>query len=357
MKENPNLFGILAGSGSLKTSVEITENGIYDTAELPAIDPGKTFRVSLGKTDAQFSQRLDNCLALVVDRQNSIQAIEALLISHWEKAKWVEPGRILLAEQVYLEGPWEVSAELKDKFALTGEYIYLLNCPTCRYQSPVAAQFLGVNLVVDAYCAGEPYGLEREAIESIFAIATRLEGELLVPPSAHISNLPQLIKPNPLEKIGIDIYAQAWLQQTRLMKLLEYFIGKEEPENRDIKIVYSQESNSRNNVGYQVFLEIGRGSAISIQVCSGSEVNQSLPPVLRYVSDRQRTFARYSLQYQESPQMDGSLSVRSRLRPARRQNRSRALAGGYIERIAIMLNVILKGYVVDENGFLLEGPE
>ncbi|MDO5672672.1 MAG: hypothetical protein Q4G30_07420 [Actinomycetaceae bacterium] len=142
-------------------------------------------------------------LALADDVQT--QELEALALSIWDDAGWIRQGLLRLTGEAYLSGPWEATEEVAQSLGLPSwsATAYLLSVPALR-GAPVPPELAGCDELLDAFPEGCPEGLELEVLTGLRAMARRLAGAL------RLATGPVVI-PDPDASVGLRIISDLWL--------------------------------------------------------------------------------------------------------------------------------------------------
>ena len=135
--------------------------------------------------------------------------VEALAVSLWEDATWLAPGRLRLSGQAELAGPFQLDQSVREALNLPAysEIAFRLDCPPMR-SGQLAEELRGSDLLSDAFAAGEPIGVEFEALSGLLAICRRLGGSLRVGAGSSAKDAPaQILSPDPDSAVNLAVYS------------------------------------------------------------------------------------------------------------------------------------------------------
>ncbi len=191
--------------------VEHTGELILDTAGTLA--GSLDAQQSLGELDAATAAAY-HLFALPPDRSGA--EVEALAISVWNEAGWINPGVLHLTEGVTLEGPWEVSGETRAELGLREDEgsVWLLRCQPTRGAAPTS-EIRSRDELARAFPEGMPVGVELAALSVLRRMARRLGGQLRAAGSGH------LFEPSPDSAVNLRVYTADPLSPADLHRILE----------------------------------------------------------------------------------------------------------------------------------------
>lgn len=394
-------------------AIQIREEGIYVDAPMASGLPTANNLVELGEfTEVGYGSDPEYpAVLLLLPEDVEAQEVEALAVSLWETAGWVGPGllRLTVGENegkpllARLQGPWQVykSTAQRYGFPLWTRRIFALEAPIQRTAKPVAKKFQGISPITDAFLNGEPWGLERQVINGMWAMARRLGGALFIHDGARTKTKAQLLQPDPDGAIGLTVYSSLWLSYQQLQALLQplfstvynpdlptsnpkltpddgpkgFFNGLNNPvTNRQsdqllisqaeewVKTIIPAQELAQINAEseafaqatawakaqapapesqYRLLVEKTRGQQISVEV----DPTPWLPPVLRWENWASQNCVSYALNWQTL--------IDERKNLTRSQRVARLRVAEQIELIAQTLIGTLGGAVVDLDGFLV----
>ncbi|WP_350258365.1 hypothetical protein [Scrofimicrobium sp. R131] len=260
------------------------------------------------------------------------EEVEALAISVWNEAGWINPGVLHLTEGVTLEGPWQVSEATHLDLGLQGdnESVWLLRCQPVRGAAPTE-EVMAREELARAFPAGMPVGVELGALSVLRRVARRLGGQLRIAGSG------QVLVPDPGSAVNLRVYtAEPAGQDEVLAALSERF-----PEVELVTPALEGQGPSP----YALLIKVGAAS----QVLVGLRLVTQIPRALRWESwVRQDVFV-YEVNWANLIQQtlpNGQLTRVGR--------RERALVSAAISGAAATLASLMRDVaVVDEDDFLV----
>lgn len=142
--------------------------------------------------------------------------LEALAVSIWDEAKWVEPGRLKLTGDAYLQGPWSIDGELSVALGLPTHlsHIWLLECSPLRGRAP-SPDVIERDEWARAFPDGLPLGLEHKSLLALARMARRLAGAL------RISGSGLVMMPDPDSAVHMAVYSPRWIDPAELLDCLQ----------------------------------------------------------------------------------------------------------------------------------------
>lgn len=313
---------------------------------------------------------------LVVGADVDPRELEALAVSTWEDAAWLEPGLLRLTEGATLSGPWRIGVDARKelKTPAEDEQGWILNVPACR-TDPAPEFLLDTDLVAQAFPDAMPAGLEYEVIQALQRFARRLAGAIRVAGSGNI------MEPDADSAVAITVYASRWVDESDLANLLRPYFpdvtsernidqlppidspheriqSREElaqaidiPEDElariaEITRAADEKALSEDFVvrGYSLLASAGNKSRVHITVAP----SEYIPTALRYEQFPAHTAIEYGIQW-VPPQV--YLNVLSR--PGRAARLERIRVKDQIEQIATLIARSTAGHMIDEDQFLI----
>ncbi len=242
--------------------IEHTGELVIDTAASLAtsVDAGQV----LGELDLGMGSAY-HLLALPPDRSG--EEVEALAISVWNEAGWINPGVLHLTEGVTLEGPWEVAPETREELGLSQgtDSVWLLRSQAVRGAAPTE-EIKARDELARAFPEGMPVGVELNAISVMRRIARRLGGEVRVAGSG------QLLTPESESAVNLSVYTSEPLSEDDLRRALEEIFGQ-------VQAVTSENPDGDSGpLPHAMLVELESGA----QVLVGMRPVEELPRALRW---------------------------------------------------------------------------
>lgn len=313
---------------------------------------------------------------LVVGADVDPRELEALAVSTWEDAAWLEPGLLRLTEGATLSGPWRIDVDARQqlKTPAEDEQGWILSVPVCR-TDPAPEFLLDTDLVAQAFPDAMPAGLEYEVIQALQRFARRLAGAIRVAGSGNI------LEPDADSAVAITVYAPRWVDEDDLADLLRPYFpdvtnernidqlppidspnervqSREElaraidiPEDElariaEITRAADEKALSEDFVvrGYSLLASAGNKSRVHITVAP----SEYIPTALRYEQFPANTAIEYGIQW-VPPQV--YLNVMTR--PGRAARLERIRVKDQIEQIATLIARSTAGHMIDEDQFLI----
>lgn len=204
----------------LSTTGEATGSFSIDMTGALALDPlaplplAADVNVHLGTLSFDEAER--HHLLLVADQVDPAE-IEALAVSVWNEAGWLNPGNLQLRQGSTLEGPWSITSATAHRLALPEQLqsaqIYLLRTPAMRGAKP-SEQVKGYSELARAFPEGMPIGPEERILDFLQRVCRRLGGALRIAGSGH------LLQPTMGSSINLRVYASSWLPLGEMEELL-----------------------------------------------------------------------------------------------------------------------------------------
>ncbi|SEE67030.1 hypothetical protein [Ruania alba] len=174
-----------------------------------------------GMPDGSFSGAapLDVAVAasrhlLAVPDDVLVEEVEALALSRYPQAAWVEADVFALAEETYLSGPFLVTAADRDALGLPdwADQTYLLTCRPER-GGPVPEELRAVGGLLAAFAEGSVEGQERAAVDVLCAMGRRLGGTVR-------TSTGHLLEPDPTAGVDLVVHSEVWLHPDALVRVL-----------------------------------------------------------------------------------------------------------------------------------------
>ncbi|MDO5719691.1 MAG: hypothetical protein Q4P05_03060 [Actinomycetaceae bacterium] len=313
---------------------------------------------------------------LVVGADVDPRELEALAVSTWDDAAWLEPGLLRLTEGATLSGPWRIGVDARQTLKTPGddEQGWIVDVPACR-TGPAPEFLLDTDPVARAFSDAMPAGLEYEVVQALQRFARRLAGAIRVAGSGN------LIEPDADSAVAITVYAARWVDEEDLTDLLRPYFpditneknvdqlppidspnervqSREElaqaidiPEDEldriaEITRVADEKALSEDFVvrGYSLVASAGNKSRVHVTVAPC----EYIPTALRYEQFPSNTAIEYGIQW-VPPQV--YLNVLNR--PGRAARLERIRVKDQIEQIATLIARSTAGHMVDEDQFLI----
>ncbi|RRC95829.1 hypothetical protein [Schaalia canis] len=141
--------------------------------------------------------------------------LEALAVSIWDEAQWVEPGRLKLTGDSYLQGPWSIEGELSVSLGLPTHLsrIWILECSTLRGRAP-SPELIERDEWARAFPDGLPLGLEHKSLLALARMARRLAGAVRIFGSGVV------MMPDPESAVHMAVYSPRWIDPAELLERL-----------------------------------------------------------------------------------------------------------------------------------------
>lgn len=200
--------------GESTATFRVEHTGQLVPVEAGTLAGGLKANESLGELDLNTASAY-HLLALPGD--SSGEEIEALAISVWNEAGWINPGVLHLTEGVTLEGPWHLSGEAASELGFSSD-VWLLRCQPSRGAAP-SADIVQRDELARAFPDGMPVGVELSAISVLRRVARRLGGQLRVAGSGHV------FTPDPDSAVNLRIYTADPIEPDRLQQLMSDLFG------------------------------------------------------------------------------------------------------------------------------------
>ncbi|UFU06182.1 hypothetical protein [Ruania halotolerans] len=143
-----------------------------------------------------------------------VDEVEALALSRYPQAEWVEQDVLALADDIYLSGPFIVPAGDRDALGLPdwADQAYLLTCPHQR-GGPVPEELRALGGLLAAFAEGTLEGQERAAVDVLCAMGRRLGGVVR-------TSTGHLLEPDPTAGVDLVVHADVWLHPDALIRVL-----------------------------------------------------------------------------------------------------------------------------------------
>ncbi len=300
--------------------------------------------------------------------------VEALAVSWFEGAGWLNEHALALTDESVLTGPWRVPDSARPALRLAPDVVqvFLLRCPVLR-GSPPPQHLVDPNGLTGAFREGLPQGVEGDALDFLLAAARRLAGAVRIAGSGAI------LTPDPDADVNLCVFAPIWLEpdaliaavrpalpSVRLAMDLEDFTPPEVPAAPPTTEVEPLADGEREWLhaesrafdeaalaqppvldAYGAVAELGDDGLIEIAV----EGEERVPLVLRALDWAEEGVIAYSLRWWPADEEAMYAPTPSRaFRAARGRVRAR------LEAAALALYAVVGGEITDEVGFLIE-PE
>lgn len=313
---------------------------------------------------------------LVVGSDVDPREFEALAVSTWEDAGWIESGVLRLTEGATLSGPWRIDSSVRQQLKTPAdqEQAWIIDVERCRTE-PAPEFLLATDLIAQAFPDGMPAGLEYEIIQAMQRFARRLAG------SIRVAGTGGLIEPDADSAVAITVYASRWVDEEDLTALLRpYFPDITNAQNADelppidspheriqtreelaraidipedeleriaeITRIADEKALSEDFVvrGYSLLASAGNKSRVHITVAP----SEYIPTALRYEQWPEGTAIEYGIQWVPPQVYLNSLS-----RPGRAARLERIRVKDQIEQIATLISRSTAGHMLDEDQFLI----
>ncbi|MDO5049958.1 MAG: hypothetical protein Q4D87_08780 [Actinomycetaceae bacterium] len=339
--------------------------------------------VSIPVTPFEDASELDpetvaNQHLFVVGPDVDPRELEALAVSIWDDAGWIEPGTLRLTGEATLSGPWKISKETRMQIGtpMRLEQAWIVGVPRIRTDAP--AQFLqDADPVAHAFPDGMPAGKELEIIQALQRMARRLAGAIRVSPSG------QIIEPDADSAVSMLVYAPRWVDEEDLSELLRPYLpdvvdsqdadklppidspsnaqSREElalkiniPEDELARIAEITRAADKKAMaedfvvrGYSLLASAGNKSRVHITVSPA----QFTPSALRFEQWPQGSAIEYGIHW-----IVPQIYMEKMLRPSRAVRFERNRVKDQIELIATLITRSTGGHVLDEDQFLVADP-
>lgn len=259
------------------------------------------------------------------------EELEALVISVWNEAGWLQPGILGLQSSVTLEGAWALSEETADALGVPPEWknVWLLRCPPARGAAP-AKTVQDFDELARAFPEGMPVGVELKTLEVLKRVARRLGGALRIAGSGH------LIVPEESPAVSLRVYSDQWLNPKHLQANLEYHLEA---------VSFPQPPPEVPGSPYALLVSVSPSS----QVLIGVRPEHFPPRALRYERWISRTLFVYEVVWVPPPDLTPSSGV-----PSRRARLERGRALRIAETSAAVIAASTDhAAIIDDDGFLL----
>ncbi len=153
---------------------------------------------------------------------------EALAISVWNEAGWINPGVLHLTEGVTLEGPWDLAPEVRDTLGLSSEMetVWLLRCQGIRGAAP-SEEVKARDELARAFPAGMPVGVELVSLGVLRRISRRLGGAVRIAGSGHV------LAQDPGSAVNLNVYTSDPLPPSELGAVLTDLFGEVQQVSAD----------------------------------------------------------------------------------------------------------------------------
>lgn len=163
---------------------------------------------------------LDRVLAeprhlLVLSAEIEPEEVEALALSHFDDAAWLDQTVLRLTGEAQLTGPWQLDGAVRQRLDLPqwAATAMLLRCPVQR-SGPVPTELRGLGGLLDAFPDGEPVGLEGRVLTHLLAQARRLAGALRLAGSGTV------LVPDPASAVDLTVHSSVWLEPQACARVL-----------------------------------------------------------------------------------------------------------------------------------------
>ncbi|MCD4548874.1 hypothetical protein [Schaalia sp. lx-260] len=305
--------------------------------------------------------------------------IEALIVSLWEGAGWASPGILHITAGVRMEGPWNLPEDLREKFCIPDEQtkIWLLVCPPTR--GPALKNIDNTpDMWAQAFPNGLPQGVEAKVLRTLMNVARRLAG------TVRIAGSGALFTPDPDSAVTLALYAPRWLNPQESIEALR----SQFPQAHDARTVniaqpapsLSSESQRLKNMmttayplkpeirakieadirqaaagpptldAYAVMIPVGNMSHAMIEV----RPTHTVPQALRWERWADGPVVEYRIRWipdEKTRSMYATAAGEQTLSRTARFERKRSAAD--IEKAAALLNLMVGGTILDEDGFIV----
>ncbi|CAM3004161.1 hypothetical protein ACSL103130_09785 [Actinomyces slackii] len=165
--------------------------------------------------------KLDTHHLLLLADDVTADEVEALALSQDIQAGWVGVSSLQLFPGAYLQGPWDVDAQMRSLLGAPEwtSQLMVLDCPRVR-AGALPPALAGKDPLADAFPLAQPTGAELVALTRMRAIARRLAGALRLIPGAPDGADPVLIEPSPEVSASLTVYGPVWIGPEDLAALL-----------------------------------------------------------------------------------------------------------------------------------------
>ncbi|MDO5034991.1 MAG: hypothetical protein Q4E01_06365 [Actinomycetaceae bacterium] len=145
--------------------------------------------------------------------------LEALAVSIWDDAGWIQPGLLRLTDGATLSGPWRINKEIRMTIGTPArmEQAWILDVPATRAAAP-APLLTRSDPLARAFADGMPAGKEFEVLQALTRVSRRLAGALRAAPSGNI------IEPDADGAVAMTVYAARWVDEEDLAELLRPYL-------------------------------------------------------------------------------------------------------------------------------------
>ncbi|MDO5729870.1 MAG: PRTRC system protein E [Actinomycetaceae bacterium] len=313
---------------------------------------------------------------LVVGSDVDPRELEALAVSTWEDAGWIEAGVLRLTGEATLSGPFRIDTAVRQQLKTPAdqEQAWVIEVEQCR-TAPAPDFLLETDLIAQAFPDGMPAGPEYEIIQAMQRFARRLAG------SIRVAETGRLIEPDADSAVAITVYASRWVDESDLSTLLRpYFPDITNAQNADelppidspqervqtredlalaidipedeleriaeITRVADEKALSEDFVvrGYSLLASAGNKSRVHITVAP----SEYIPTALRYEQWPEGTAIEYGIQW-----VPPQVYLNALTRPGRAARLERIRVKDQIEQIATLISRSTAGHMLDEDQFLI----
>lgn len=313
----------------------------------------------------------------VVSEEVEGDELEALAVSIWDEAKWVEPGRLRLSGDAFLQGPWNIDSDLSTSLGLPSHLnrVWVLECSRLRGRAP-STELIERDEWAKAFPEGLPLGLEHKSLLALARMARRLAGALRIADSGVV------MIPDPESAVHMAVYSPRWIDPIELLGRLrndfpEIVDSREIPietrvisSPREVQRIASvmagvkpmpedvaqvlkkaREEAARQPMvvdGYALVSPVAGGGKVTIEV----RRVPSPPRVLRWEPWTNGVIVEYRLRWIPSGGMQTIAAALEKDISAEFAF-ERTVAAVDVERAAVAVAALTAGSLVDEDGFLI----
>ncbi|WIK63890.1 hypothetical protein [Gleimia hominis] len=312
---------------------------------------------------------------LLVHESVDPRELEALAVSIWDDAGWVEPGVLRLTRDARLRGPWRVDNTVRRALGTPTSYNQAWVVDVAQTRTAPAPEVLRkVDDLAAAFPKGMPTGFEFEILEALRRIARRLAGAIRINTSGRI------LEPDADSAVTMSVFSPRWVEENDLTELLKGYLPdivnvselaslppidspqrvqtREEvakaidiPENEftqaaEVARIADEKAAQKDFVvrGYALVASAGNTSRIQITATPADYI----PPTLRFEQWPQGRAVEYQIMWIPPQVYRKSLS-----KPGRAVRLERIRVKDQIESLAGTIARATAGQVLDEDHFLV----